>query len=48
MEISKNGPVVAQHCDAAAKDGLGMYFATKTRIEKLNFITKADGVNVNL
>ena len=47
MEISKNGPVLAQ-CDAVVKEGLDLYFDTKTRSKKWNFISRAGAVDGQL
>ena len=40
MEISKNGPVIAE-CESVVKEGLDLYFNTKSKTKKWNFITKA-------
>ena len=47
MEIAKNGPVMAE-CDAVVKEGLDLYFGTKTKSKKWNFITKAGAVDGQL
>ena len=47
MEISKNGPVIAE-CDTIVKEGLDLYFNTKSKTKKWNFITKAGAVDGKL
>ena len=47
MEIAKNGPVMAE-CDSVVKEGLDLYFNTKTKSKKWNFITRSGAVDGNL
>ena len=47
MEIAKNGPVMAE-CDSVVKEGLDLYFNTKSKSKKWNFITKPGAVDAHL
>ena len=47
MEIAKNGPVMAE-CDSVVKEGLDLYFNTKSKSKKWNFITKSGAVDAHL
>ena len=47
MEISKNGPVIAE-CECVVKEGLDLSFNTKSKTKKWNFITKAVAVDGKL
>ena len=47
MEIAKNGPVMAE-CDSVVKEGLDLYFNTKTKSKKWNFITRSGAVDGQL
>ena len=45
MEIAKNGPVMAE-CDSVVKECLDIYFNTKTKSNKWNFITRSGAVEL--
>ena len=47
MEIAKNGPVMAE-CDAVVRESLNLYFGSKSKSKKWNFITKSGAVDGKL